>query len=928
MAVPTVATDIIQQDACDATTNFSSWGTDINKEALDNDIEIEGTGCVGLAVKSAAPNQTGFGITTGSAVNLSTNRVLMWVYVADRSFLSTGANYGLFIRICSSSTSWTTDYRDYIIGGSDYEWVTGGWRLIALDATRNPDRTSGTTTLTSIRRIGLGGDFQGTSSKSSVIAVDNIMTGTYVEITGVTSSSASHSFTASTQTITRSSGSFTSDGFEVGDSIEITGTVSNNGFFTLATVGTTTMTCVSGIVDESSVTSNIDGFINFQDIIDQDVSVSVDNWYGVVTRNRDGQYEINYDLRIGDQSGTGRTAFWTTAEQVIFTDQPLNCIINQSLKLELYEDTGNTSFISGFIIGSGENAVGYGGTTYSQRSTHFSQQAKIDFSASIDLFYFLGSTCLEVGRTIEFASNTNHLVLNNTFNSCGQVYPSTTFFRANTFTLNQGRLYESLDAAVADDGGVQTTETTGANNSTADDMTLTPAVPAVNDAYYFASDNMFKAIWINVTTAGSDHNLTWQYYNGSTWAALSNVSDGTTGFSVAGINAVTFDVPTGDTWQRTEINSTGELYHVRALIGTASGTQSKGGQAWVDEIGAALSWDTSIDIKRCNFIANAGSGYESRAIEHRAYLEPSYNDLYFAGNDYDVVNAVDGVWTDYYLTGDTGIAIRAGGTEGIGQSITGDGRYASYMAMYMRKVGTPTGIAYYKLYTHSGTFGTSSVPNTWMENSYPIDVSQIQTAWGWYIAGFLDNSLLVNTTKYVLTFEYDSGGDASNYIEVYYDTTTPTHGGNKSTYDGATWTPQSGHDTMFLIVTNAHCKISALGTSNPVYYINTGDPAGFTFISNDVTIQIKTVDKDNVAIGSVSAAIYKKADDTELMNEDTNAVTGIASDTYNWVSDTDVYWRVRESPAAGSRYKSQSGLGTITADGLNLVVIMEEDPLA
>ncbi len=59
-------------------------------------------------------------------------------------------------------------------------------------------------------------------------------------------------FAASGNTITASSGSFSTDTYAIGDKIRITRTASNNGYFTVVTVGTTTMNTLENLVDEAT----------------------------------------------------------------------------------------------------------------------------------------------------------------------------------------------------------------------------------------------------------------------------------------------------------------------------------------------------------------------------------------------------------------------------------------------------------------------------------------------------------------------------------------------------------------------------------------------------------------------------------------------------------------------------------------------------
>ena len=138
-------------------------------------------------------------------------------------------------------------------------------------------------------------------------------------------------------------------------------------------------------------------------------------------------------------------------------------------------------------------------------------------------------------------------------------------------------------AAVADDGGVLTDETAEANSGTVDDMTLTPATPAQNDAYYWGHPEQYAQMKINISTAATSLGLVWEYWNGA-WTALSGVVDGTSGFTATGLAYVTWTLP-GD-WATTTINSQGPYYYIRARVGSATPT------------GQALGRWSSLDVTR------------------------------------------------------------------------------------------------------------------------------------------------------------------------------------------------------------------------------------------------------------------------------------------------------------------------------------------
>lgn len=141
-----------------------------------------------------------------------------------------------------------------------------------------------------------------------------------------------------------------------------------------------------------------------------------------------------------------------------------------------------------------------------------------------------------------------------------------------------------VGGASAEDGGVFTDETAAAQNAVANDMTLLPAAPAVNDAYYFGHAKPFDVEILNIGTQGAGvWTITWEYWNGA-WVALAGVTDGTAGFTAAaGKREVPFTRP-GD-WLTT--NSGGNLpaniYWIRARVSayTSIVTQPKGTQAWI-----------------------------------------------------------------------------------------------------------------------------------------------------------------------------------------------------------------------------------------------------------------------------------------------------------------------------------------------------------
>jgi hypothetical protein len=141
---------------------------------------------------------------------------------------------------------------------------------------------------------------------------------------------------------------------------------------------------------------------------------------------------------------------------------------------------------------------------------------------------------------------------------------------------------EPVGGAVADDGGVQTNETSAANNDTTNDMTLLPAVPAVDDAYYFGHASLWDWLELRMGTAGNGiWTVVWEYWNGTSWTTLPGVNDGASGFMLSGTRQVIFTRPID--WALTSVGGIANLYWIRARVSayTSIITQPKGNRAFI-----------------------------------------------------------------------------------------------------------------------------------------------------------------------------------------------------------------------------------------------------------------------------------------------------------------------------------------------------------
>ena len=133
--------------------------------------------------------------------------------------------------------------------------------------------------------------------------------------------------------------------------------------------------------------------------------------------------------------------------------------------------------------------------------------------------------------------------------------------------------------------GAYTDYETEINDNTVDDTPLFSdgIAPGVNDAFYFGFDAEQDRVLINISTAGvGTWTLTWEYWDGGSWESLADIDDDTTGFTVAGINRVTWTVP-GD-WDTVAVD--GDTYYwVKARISayTSSTVRPRATQAWVSQ---------------------------------------------------------------------------------------------------------------------------------------------------------------------------------------------------------------------------------------------------------------------------------------------------------------------------------------------------------
>lgn len=140
----------------------------------------------------------------------------------------------------------------------------------------------------------------------------------------------------------------------------------------------------------------------------------------------------------------------------------------------------------------------------------------------------------------------------------------------------------------------------------------------------------------------------------------------------------------------------------------------------------------------------------------------------------------------------------------VGQSFTALAGTLDYCKWYLRKSGTiVTGTAYAKVYSHSGVYGTSSLPDALLATSDGFDVSVLTNTPTLYTFNFTGaEKIALSATQYVLTLEF-SGGDTTHAVAVGLG--SGGHNGNASQNVSGTMTPYPA-DICFYVyrLTNDH----------------------------------------------------------------------------------------------------------------------------
>ncbi len=192
--------------------------------------------------------------------------------------------------------------------------------------------------------------------------------------------------------------------------------------------------------------------------------------------------------------------------------------------------------------------------------------------------------------------------------------------------------------------GTYADEATDVNNAAADDVETVPAAVDVGDILYVGHATIeYVRFDVQITTQGNfNGTVVWEYWDGDSWEAHANVTDGTSNLSAgAGWVSVTFDAP-GD-WELTTTHSI-NAYWTRGRVSVDNG----GGGQLAGEINIILSESDTIWTDDTTDINSAGAGDVDLLAAY-----PTVNDAAYFGMD-------SAVWLKLKITVSQAMTVGAG----------------------------------------------------------------------------------------------------------------------------------------------------------------------------------------------------------------------------------------------------------------------------
>lgn len=449
-------------------------------------------------------------------------------------------------------------------------------------------------------------------------------------------------------------------------------------------------------------------------------------------------------------------------------------------------------------------------------------------------------------------------------------------------------------------------------------------------------NNGFAGVYFNLVNASTTINISSCTFNSR--GAVGSFSDTRANYFVNNTNGtLTFSGNSFNTFRNFTLTSACTVTNCafsNGLLITQAGSTLTGctfsGQTTIAGESLVLSTNPQL-ISSCTF-TSGGAGHAIQITTAGTYnFSANFFNSYGANNTTDaaVYNNVTPTTAASYSEAnqDAATALNSGGTVGASQSFAGNNGVLSSCRFMLKKTGSPTGTAVCKIYAHSGTFGTSSVPTgAALATSGTLDVSALFTTYA--LAEFkftgASNITLNSGTNYVLTVEY-SGGSVGNTVDVGRDASAPGAAGNFATYNGVSWTAVSGSDACFYVYTGGQVILNITNNGGTPTVRNALGCS--TTINNAVSLNVTVLNTIGSPIQNARVAIYKTSDNSEITNQLTNS-SGQITASYAYLSNESIYIRVRKSSTGTTRYINNDSSGTITSTGFSATVTLLTDSTA
>lgn len=479
----------------------------------------------------------------------------------------------------------TTNWVEWYMNGSD-TYAEGGWIKYVIDPRKPPSNSSGTFDISAVSHFGAALLTTGTV-KTQNLAIDSIHYGTGYQVEG------------------------------------------------------------------TSTTDDL-----FGDIVADDIGT---NQYGIV-REDNGIVFVRGHIQLGDNTDTtGVASTLTDKDKVVVFENPFyynGTEVVSSVHEDLIgiscvgNDNAITSIILGTKVGSGDTAVGSNGLLI--QSSNQDIAAFFDASGleidSTDVLQIYGTTFSTLLGGVILGDDTGHDFIGTVVDKCGVFNTIGKTVIRNVTVSGHIPRKDLVEFAKQDDNTVFTDYANEANQDEIDNVLIFPATEvAAEDNFYIGMAFRFDQIIFNISTAGVGGTVDWEYWDGSTWTALSGGNSATFELTSSGVQTLTYTTPTD--WETTAIDGETKFW-IRANLTATYSTNPLVARIWTTPLPGAMLWNDNIDIKNTNFNANTDTTLDIAAIRHNDDngTAVTYDNLKFSGNDTDVLADDDGESNDFTVT--------------------------------------------------------------------------------------------------------------------------------------------------------------------------------------------------------------------------------------------------------------------------------------